>query len=122
MPGLDVNLTCLDLFAGAGGLSEGLEEAGFHSLFASEIVDRYAETYKRNHPNAEVCIDDIRAVDPASVRKGLGLSIGELDLLAGGPHVRASRLTLPSDLAKTRETTSFGNTCVLWTSSSRVRY
>lgn len=39
--------TCIDLFAGAGGLSEGLEEAGFHSLFASEIVDRYAETYKK---------------------------------------------------------------------------
>lgn len=95
MPGLDDNLTCLDLFAGAGGLSEGLEEAGFHSLFASEIVDRYAETYKRNHPNAEVCIDDIRAVDPASVRKGLGLSIGELDLLAGGPPCQGFSINAP---------------------------
>lgn len=95
MPGLDDNLTCLDLFAGAGGLSEGLEEAGFHSLFASEIVDRYAETYKRNHPNAEVCIDDIRAVDPASIRKGLGLSIGELDLLAGGPPCQGFSINAP---------------------------
>ena len=34
-------LTMLDLFAGAGGLSEGLSEAGFHSLFASEIVPVY---------------------------------------------------------------------------------
>lgn len=95
MLGLDDKLTCLDLFAGAGGLSEGLEEAGFHSLFASEIVDRYAETYKRNHPSAEVCVDDIRAVDPASVRKSLELSVGELDLLAGGPPCQGFSINAP---------------------------
>jgi len=44
------DLISIDLFAGAGGLSEGLEEAGFHTLFASEIVPQYAETYARNHP------------------------------------------------------------------------
>lgn len=42
---IDEKLTMLDLFAGAGGLSEGLSEAGFHCLFASEIVPTYAETY-----------------------------------------------------------------------------
>lgn len=30
--------SCIDLFSGAGGLSEGLSQAGFHSLYASEIV------------------------------------------------------------------------------------
>ena len=44
----------IDLFAGAGGLSEGLSEAGFHSLFASEIMPIYAETYQKNHPSAKV--------------------------------------------------------------------
>ena len=48
------NLKMIDLFAGAGGLSEGLSEAGFHSLFASEIVPVYAQTYKKNHPNTIV--------------------------------------------------------------------
>lgn len=37
----------IDLFSGAGGLSEGLSEAGFHSLFASEIVPVYAQTYQK---------------------------------------------------------------------------
>ena len=37
----------IDLFAGAGGLSEGLSEAGFHSLFASEIMPVYAATYQK---------------------------------------------------------------------------
>ncbi len=88
-------LTCIDLFAGAGGLSEGLEEAGFHSLFASEIVERYAETYKKNHVNAEVCVADIRSVDPENVRKGLGLAVGELDLLAGGPPCQGFSINAP---------------------------
>ncbi|WP_273649782.1 DNA cytosine methyltransferase, partial [Pseudomonas aeruginosa] len=42
-------LTSLDLFAGAGGLSEGLREAGFTSLYANEISPRYAQTYAVNH-------------------------------------------------------------------------
>ena len=40
-------LKMIDLFSGAGGLSEGLSEAGFHSLFASEIVPVYAQTYHK---------------------------------------------------------------------------
>ena len=88
-------LACIDLFAGAGGLSEGLEQAGFHSLFASEIVERYAETYNRNHPNAEVCVADIRTVDPSEVRKKLDLEVGQLDLLAGGPPCQGFSINAP---------------------------
>ena len=64
---------CVDLFAGAGGLSEGLEQAGFQPLFASEIMPAYAKTYARNHPRVQVCVSDIRKVDPAGVRTGLGI-------------------------------------------------
>lgn len=88
-------LTCIDLFAGAGGLSEGLEEAGFHSLFASEVVEQYAETYKRNHKNAEVCVADIRSIDPNKIRDGLGLAEYELDLLAGGPPCQGFSINAP---------------------------
>ncbi|MDO4937074.1 MAG: DNA cytosine methyltransferase, partial [Sutterellaceae bacterium] len=52
--------TCIDLFSGAGGLSEGLSQAGFHSLYASEIIAPYANTYQKNHPTALVETADIR--------------------------------------------------------------
>ena len=38
-----------DLFAGCGGLSLGLEQAGFTPWFVNEIMPQYCETYKRNH-------------------------------------------------------------------------
>ena len=39
----------IDLFAGCGGLSLGLEQAGFTPWFVNEIVDQFANTYKFNH-------------------------------------------------------------------------
>lgn len=40
--------TLVDLFAGCGGLSLGLEHAGFETVFFNEIVPNYASTYIAN--------------------------------------------------------------------------
>lgn len=85
----------IDLFAGAGGLSTGLELAGFDVLFANEIVGAYAETLSRNHPNSDVYVDDIRSVVPRNVRKSLDLAVGELDLVAGGPPCQGFSINAP---------------------------
>ena len=89
------HLTMIDLFAGAGGLSEGLSEAGFHSVFASEIVDTYANTYKLNHPSTQVLTQDIREVDATTIRNELGIERGELDLIAGGPPCQGFSINAP---------------------------
>lgn len=35
----------IDLFAGCGGLSLGMEQAGFTTIFANEINSSFFETY-----------------------------------------------------------------------------
>ena len=89
------NLKMIDLFAGAGGLSEGLSEAGFHSLFASELVPEYANTYQTNHRSAIVRTADIRTLNPVAIREELGLAREELDLLAGGPPCQGFSINAP---------------------------
>ena len=89
------NLKYLDLFAGAGGLSEGLSEAGFHGLFASEIVAEYANTYRRNHPGTEVITADIRSLDAEKIRQQLGVEREEIDLIAGGPPCQGFSINAP---------------------------
>ena len=87
--------SCIDLFSGAGGLSEGLSQAGFHSLYASEIVAPYARTYQKNHPSAFVQTADIRTVDAYEVMEQLGVKPGELDLIAGGPPCQGFSINAP---------------------------
>lgn len=85
----------IDLFAGAGGLSEGLSEAGFHCLFANEAVPVYAQTYMKNHVGAKVLTSDIRTVDANDIMQSLGLQRGELDLIAGGPPCQGFSINAP---------------------------
>ena len=89
------NLKFIDLFCGAGGLSEGLAEAGFHGLFSNEIDSVYAQTYQQNHPNTRVIVGDIRQLDPTKIIRKLGMEREELDLLAGGPPCQGFSINAP---------------------------
>lgn len=67
----------MDLFAGCGGLSLGLESTGhFQSVFAVESDSRAAETYRLNFPEAEVMVDLIENVRT---------SVPRVDVVVGGP-------------------------------------
>lgn len=85
----------IDLFSGAGGLSEGLTEAGFHCLYANEIIPAYANTYQINHFNTTVCTADIRTINANQVMMELGVKKGELDLIAGGPPCQGFSINAP---------------------------
>ena len=87
--------TVIDLFAGAGGLSTGLELAGFNVLWANEVMPIYSESLRYNHPQTIVETGDIREVNALKVRKSLGLDPGDLDLLAGGPPCQGFSINAP---------------------------
>lgn len=75
---------CIDLFAGAGGLMLGLEEAGFRTIVANEIHPDPCLTLKTNFPATPVLQSDIRLVTGQQLLDASGHR-GEVDLVAGGP-------------------------------------
>jgi DNA (cytosine-5)-methyltransferase 1 len=77
----------IDLFAGAGGLSEGLEAAGIAVAAAQEAHPHAALSYALNHPATEVAVGDVRRLDLdllASLARRRAPS-GEVSAVAGGP-------------------------------------
>jgi DNA (cytosine-5)-methyltransferase 1 len=77
--GPTTKLRVLDLFAGAGGLSEGLRHSGyFETVQAVEMDPEAAATYSLNHPEADIYVGPIEdwlqtATMPA------------IDVIIGGP-------------------------------------
>jgi DNA (cytosine-5)-methyltransferase 1 len=75
---------CLDLFAGCGGLSLGLLDAGFDISNAVELNEHAARTYALNHPETDVHVLDAYAFAD-QVRSGEITICGKVDLVCGGP-------------------------------------
>ena len=77
--------TFIDLFAGAGGLSCGLEQAGFTPCFVNEIVDTYCNTYKANHDldNDQYFVGDINELNERIY--DFSRYITNATLVCGGP-------------------------------------
>lgn len=78
-------MLAIDLFAGAGGASQGLRQAGFKIHAAIEIDSTAAASYALNHQSTNVLQRDIRSVAATDLRRGLGLDVGQLDLLKACP-------------------------------------
>ncbi|MGA9795908.1 MAG: DNA cytosine methyltransferase [Rhizomicrobium sp.] len=82
---MGTDLAAIDLFSGCGGLSLGLQRAGFRILAAVDTDELAMETYRLNHSGVKTINKDIRKVSPNRLMKTLGLRKGQLALLAGCP-------------------------------------
>lgn len=89
-------LSALDLFAGAGGFSLGLHNAGLSVVGAIE-QDRFAaETYRKNHSGTSIIEDDITNISDSKVRS----SYSGVDVLFGGPPCQGFSVAGPSQYGK----------------------
>lgn len=77
---------CLDLFAGAGGFSEGFRQAGFHTIAATDIDPWAGATYVHNHHKhgTKFVLGDISELGVKEELFDLVRGI-ELDAVIGGP-------------------------------------
>lgn len=81
----DGELIAVDLFSGAGGLSEGLKNAGFDVRLAVDSDHYSCLVYGENH-SIPVLWKDIQEIKNFKyLLKALDLKKSEVDLIAGGP-------------------------------------
>ena len=94
-------LSVIDLFAGCGGLSTGLEQAGFTPVFVNELNADALQTYTENrlalHPHlaeAGFHCNDVKGMVTSTrfipaintrLKDTFRIEKGEVDLLVGGP-------------------------------------
>jgi len=70
-------MKAIDLLAGAGGLTEGAEQAGVDVEWVTNHSEVALEFHKKNHPNAEHVCQDIHNVNPSMAPRH--------DILLGAP-------------------------------------
>lgn len=74
----------VDLFAGAGGLSLGLEQAGFDIAAAVEYDPVHCATHEFNFPYSRIVCRDVASLSPRALAESAGLTDSP-DVICGGP-------------------------------------
>ncbi|MBF9058759.1 DNA (cytosine-5-)-methyltransferase [Rhodobacterales bacterium HKCCSP123] len=77
--------TAIDLFCGAGGLSEGFRQAGVHVLAGQDIDGTFGQTFSATHSEATFVGGPIQEISAESLLGAAGCEPGQVDILIGGP-------------------------------------
>lgn len=82
-PPTPVPLRVIDIFCGAGGLSEGFRQVGFDIRVGADANADACATYRLNQPGATALVADLRSLSPDDLLAETGLD--EVEILLGGP-------------------------------------
>ncbi len=75
----------IDLFAGAGGMSLGFEQAGFDVAAAVEIDPVHCATHKFNFPDCGVVARSVIGLSADKIRLAAGIGDRKIAVVFGGP-------------------------------------
>ena len=87
--------TAIDLFCGCGGISAGLEMAGYDILAGLDSENKYIATFAKNFDSAKSMIEDINCISPQDFGKRLKVEPEQIDLLVGGPPCQGFSKNVP---------------------------
>ena len=76
-------LKVVDLFAGAGGISSGLKNAGLEVVAASDIDENCEKTYNANFPGVQYILKNVRKLSEKDIFEAAGTK--KIDVVVGGP-------------------------------------
>lgn len=74
----------IDLFAGAGGMSLGFEQAGFDVVAAVEIDAVHAAVHEYNFPHCAVIPKSVAGLSAQEIRETAGIGNRKVDVVFGG--------------------------------------
>lgn len=78
----------IDLFCGAGGLTLGLQQAGYDVIAGIDTDEQALETYNHNFDHRGIQCDLV-AIDPPQFHDTYEISPEDVDVLGGGPPCQA---------------------------------
>ena len=77
--------TFIDLFAGAGGMSCGLEMAGMKCLLGIDQDKVAMQTFQTNHQDTRTITEDLSNISVEKIKKSLVDGDQKIDVICGGP-------------------------------------